>query len=202
MPSLAKVCYFVRSTAVSVLNPIDMRKLVYYVATSVDGYIAGPEDNVERFVAQGALVEQYLQDLQGYDTTIMGRRTYEFGYEYGLQPGQPAYPHMRHYIFSDSLKLENPHEQVKVVARDAAVVRQLKEEEGTDIYLCGGGIFAGWLLDLRLIDVLKIKLNPIILGGGVPLFGSSQTSLSLQTTDVQDFEGGFSLRTYQLQYDD
>ena len=177
-----------------------MRKLVYYVATSLDGYIAGPNESVELFSSEGPLVEKYQQDLQEFDTVIMGRKTYEFGYKFGLPPGQPAYPHMRHYIFSDSLTLDNPHELVNVVPRGLKLVEELKAEEGTDIYLCGGGIFAGWLLDHQLIDGLKIKLNPIILGGGTPLFGESQTALSLHRTDVEEFEGGVSLRTYGIQY--
>ena len=178
-----------------------MRKLVYYVATSLDGYISGPNDAVDKFVAEGPLVEQYLKDLQEFDTVIMGRKTYEFGYEYGMQPGQPAYPHMLHYIFSDSLVLNNPHSQVQVVGHDAALVKQLKAEEGTDIYLCGGGIFAGWLLDLGLIDVLKIKLNPIVLGAGTPLFGPSKTSPLLELMASQEFDGGVSLRTYGIRYE-
>lgn len=177
-----------------------MRKLVYYVATSLDGYIAGPDENVEMFAGESDLVKKYFQDLQELDTVIMGRKTYEFGYKFGLKPGQPAYPHMRHYIFSDSLVLDNVHEQVKIVKRDLSIVQQLKNEDGSDIYLCGGGVFAGWLLDNQLIDVLKIKLNPILLGGGTPLFGKYHTSLSLQQTDVQEFNGGLSLRTYQIQY--
>ena len=175
-----------------------MRKLVYYVASSLDGYIAAPQDAVDKFVGEGALVEHYQRDLQAFDTTIMGRRTYEFGWQYGLQPGQPAYPYMKHYIFSDSLILDDPHEQVQVIKRDAEVVKQLKAEEGSEIYLCGGGIFAGWLLDEGLIDILKIKLNPILLGEGVPLFGPSKTALSLKQTASQEFEGGVSLRTYEL----
>jgi dihydrofolate reductase len=177
-----------------------MRKVVYYVATSLDGYIAGPNEAIDKFIGEGPLVEKYVQDLQEFDTVIMGRKTYEFGYKFGLKPGQPAYPHMRHYIFSDSLVLDNPHEQVHVLKRDLKIVQQLKEQEGTDIYLCGGGMFAGWLLDNQLIDLLKIKLNPIILGGGTPLFGESKTALSLHQADSQEFDGGLSLRIYDIQY--
>jgi len=98
------------------------------------------------------------------------------------------------------LVFDNPHEQVNGVKQDLELVKQLKEEEGTDIYLCGGGVFAGWLLDNQLIDVLKIKLNPIILGGGTSLFGNSPSALKLNQNDEQAFEGGLSLRTYQIQY--
>ena len=65
---------------------------------------------------------------------------------------------MQHYIFSKSLKFKNPDNNVVVVDRDPKFLEDLKNKSGTDIYLCGGGAFAGWLLDLELIDILKIKL--------------------------------------------
>lgn len=75
----------------------------------------------------------------------------------------PAYPNMDHYIFSNFLTLDNPSEKVNVCKPDLEIIKNLKDQEGTDIYLCGGGEFAGWLLDNKMIDILKIKLNPLIL---------------------------------------
>ena len=59
-------------------------------------------------------IERYIQDLQNFDTVIMGRKTYEFGYKFGLKPGEPAYPHMNHYIFSKTLKFDTSHDRVKI----------------------------------------------------------------------------------------
>lgn len=74
----------------------------------------------------------------------MGKNTYEFGYKFGLTPGQRAYQHMRHYIFSKSLKFDNPDTNVHIRPLELEEFQQLKRETGTDIYLCGGGTFAGW----------------------------------------------------------
>lgn len=175
-----------------------MRKIVYYVATSIDGFIAGPNGDISGFAQQGAGVDQYLKDLQTFDTVIMGRNTYTFGYAYGLQPGQPAYPHMRHYIFSRSLQFENAAETVQVCEPDLATIRRLKAETGTAIYLCGGGEFAGWLLEHDLIDILKIKLNPLLLGSGIRLFGNSAKAYSLKCLETNDFEGGLQIITYAI----
>jgi dihydrofolate reductase len=177
-----------------------MRKIIYYVASSIDGYISGPEDDISGFVQQGSGVEQYLQDLQQFDTVIMGRNTYEFGYKWGIQPGQPAYPHMKHYIFSDTLTFEHPHEQVNVCKMDLNIIQELKAASGTDIYLAGGGMFAGWLLDHQLIDVLKIKLNPLVLGGGIRLFGSSNQSARWLMVESKKFEDGLHIITYLPKY--
>lgn len=177
-----------------------MRKIIYYVATSIDGFISGPKEDISGFAQGGNGVDQYLKDLQAFDTTIMGRKTYEFGYKYGLQAGEPAYPHTDHYIFSNSLKFENPHTKVKVCPLDLQIVKNLKNMKGGHIYLCGGGQFAGWLLENELIDVLKIKLNPLILGDGVRLFGDSQKQYKLKLTAKESYENGLQFLTYDVQY--
>ena len=143
---------------------------------------------------------QYLSDLKEFDTVIMGRKTYEFGYRFGIEPGQPAYPHMQHFIFSDSLSFDNPHENVTVCKPDLDFIKRLKKESGTDIYLCGGGKFAGWLLDNKLIDVLKIKLNPLVLGSGVRLFGESEKEYKLELLESKVFEEGLQIMEFGVGY--
>ena len=174
------------------------RKIIYYVASSLDGYIAGPNADISQFIQKGEGVTQYWQDLQAMDTVIMGRHTYEFGYQYGLQAGQPAYPHMKHYIFSSSLQFEQAHEQVKVCPLDIQLIHDLKQQEGADIYLCGGGTFAGWLLEEGLIDQVKLKLNPIVLGGGTRLFGPSTKTAVLDRQSSVSYEDGMQIITFNL----
>jgi len=175
-----------------------MQKIIYYVATSLDGFIAGTNDDVSKFVPEGKGVEKYLSDLQEFKTVIMGRRTYEFGYQFGLVPGQPAYPHMKHHIFSDTLKLDQLADNVKIEKLSIQRIKEIKEEATTDIYLCGGGEFAGWLLDNKLIDILKLKLNPILLGDGIPVFGNSKTSLVAHLLYKESFDDGLQILTYDL----
>lgn len=176
-----------------------MRNIVYYVAASLDGYISGPNDDVTGFVSNGNGVEKYLADLSEFDTVIMGRKTYEFGYAYGLKPGEPAYPNMKHYIFSDHLTFEHQSESVHVKPIDANEIKALKHQSGTDIYLCGGGVFAGWLLENGLIDILKIKVSPLILGQGVPLFGTSKAVRKLRLMDSTLYDHGLQIVTYHMQ---
>ncbi|MCB0835487.1 MAG: dihydrofolate reductase family protein [Bacteroidetes bacterium] len=176
------------------------RKIIYYVAASIDGFISGPGDDISGFVADGNGVEKYLADLQEFDTVIMGRKTYEFGYKYGLKPGQPAYPHMEHYIFSRTLKLENAHEKIHIHPPDLDLIQNLKSAEGTPVYLCGGGVLAGWLLENELIDILKIKLNPFIQGEGVRIFGDSKKTYQLQLLEKETFENGLQIISYKILY--
>ena len=173
-----------------------MPKIVYYVATSLDGFISGPNNDNSRFASGGDGVEKYLEDLKVFSTVIMGRKTYEYGYAFGLKPGQPAYPHMQHHIFSKGLKFDTQHEQVHTESPSIQRVKEIRDNSPTDVYLCGGGDFAGWLLDHDLIDVLKLKINPIVLGEGIRLFGNSTTQATFDLSNSQRFENGMHIITY------
>ncbi|SDK34554.1 Dihydrofolate reductase [Catalinimonas alkaloidigena] len=178
-----------------------MKKIIYYVASSIDGFISGPNDDVSKFIFQGKGVETYLEDLKSFQTVIMGRKTYEFGYKFGAVPGQPspAYPHMKHYIFSDSMKLEDKSDQVEIKSMNREEIVKIKNESPTDIYLCGGGQLAGWMLENGLIDQLKLKLNPITLGGGISLFGQTKVSANWKLIESEKFDSGLLLLTYELE---
>lgn len=173
-------------------------RIIYYVAVSLDGYIAGVNDDIAAFHGDAA-VQKYLSDLQDFKTVIMGRRTYEIAYRFGMTPGEPAYPHMDHYIFSNTLQFDKPSRQVQIVHRDIDQVHKIKEDAEGDIYLCGGGVFAGWLLQNHLIDVLKIKLNPIVLGSGIPIF-SNAPFVRWRLVDQCSYDDGIQIIEYQPEY--
>lgn len=175
-----------------------MSKIVYYVASSIDGYIAGENDDISMFSQSGDAVDKYLSDLEDFKTVIMGRRTYEFGYQFGLIPGQPAYKHMEHYIFSDTLNIENLAKTVHIEKKSINRVIEIKNSSKNDIYLCGGGEFAGWLLENGLIDQLKLKLNPIILNCGIHIFGKSKMKAKLELCKTDLYKDGLCMLTYNI----
>ncbi|MEM6929958.1 MAG: dihydrofolate reductase family protein [Myxococcota bacterium] len=163
-----------------------MRQLTYFVATSLDGFIAGPGGSIEAFPSQGdhldALLADYPETLPApfldamgvqplndhFDTVVMGWRTYDVGLSVGLAS---PYPHLRQFVCSR--RCERPHDDVIVTDEDPrALVRRLKAEPGGGIWLCGGGALAGVLHDA--IDRLFLKVNPVLLYDGVPLFGASR----------------------------
>lgn len=122
--------------------------------------------------------------LEGYDTVLMGRSTYEFGFRFGLHPGQRAYPHMRHLIFSRTLEL--PTNCDVEIVRDDWVnrVKALKSSAGGAIYLCGGGQFAGLLVSNGLVDRLHVKLAPVPLPGGVRLCEHLRRQVNLEPVSI------------------
>lgn len=119
-----------------------MNKIVYYIATSIDGYITDKNSDISQFLYQGKGVEKYLIDLKKFKTVIMGRNTYEMRYAFGLKSGQPAYDGMEHFIFSEKLILERPSPNVHVVSLSIEKLNEIREHSPSDIYMCGGGIFA------------------------------------------------------------
>lgn len=189
-----------------------MRKLVYYVATTLDGYIAGPDggdpSGADYFPLTPDLiqfiVERYPETLPGtarsamgiddpgqkFDTVLEGRASYEIGLAAGLTD---AYPHLRHLVFSTTLESQDP--AVEIV-RDNALerVRALKAEEGKDLWLVGGGKLAHFLLPE--IDRLVLKQNRSVIGSGIPLFDGPFQSHLFQPVEETLLDSGVRVLTY------
>ncbi|MFD6351807.1 dihydrofolate reductase family protein [Nocardia tengchongensis] len=162
-----------------------MRKLTYFVAATIDGFIATDDGSVDFFPVGGdhgpAIIAQYPETLptkvrqvlgvdkpcQNFDTVIMGRKTHDFGVRTGTSS---PYAHLRQFVVSTTLP-EQPDPDVELIAADPLTrVRELKREKGLGIWLCGGGELAQALLPE--IDQVFLKLYPIVLGQGRPLFGA------------------------------
>ena len=176
-----------------------MRRLIYDIAVSLDGFIAGPKDDTSAFLMQGDHVNDYFERLRGYTACVIGKGAYEVGYTWGIKPGVNPYPHLDVHVCSNTIVLP-PDSAVKTARGDAvSFVRNLKQQGEGDIYLCGGGAFAGSMLRAGLIDTLLLKLNPVVLGGGVPLFGSERfdPAQRFRLTGTQPYDSGVALLTYE-----
>ena len=180
-----------------------MRKLIYYVATTIDNYIAREDGSIEGFLPDGDHIPAFWESLNKYGGVLMGKNTYEFGYQYGLVKGEPAYadfPDLKNYIFSKTIDVESS-ERVEVVRKDGIdFIKGLKQESGKPLWLCGGGQLAGSILEEELIDELILKINPVVFGKGIPLFGESQKNISLDLYDTQIFNNGVVFLSYKINY--
>jgi dihydrofolate reductase len=184
-----------------------VRNLTYYVATTLDGFIAAADGSFDVFPVEGDHIEmifkEYPDTLPGvgrrmlgidppntnFDTVLMGRATYE------VPGGGPSpYPHLRQYVVSSTVRDTPP--DVEVIADDVlGKVRELKGEAGLGIWLCGGGKLAAALLPE--IDELVLKVNPIVLGRGIPLFDGEFPAARFTLEGTRVFESGVALMTYR-----
>lgn len=173
-----------------------MRDIIYDVAVSLDGFIAAKGGDASAFPHSGEHVTAYGERLQTYDTVIMGRKTYEYAYDFGLPPGARAYPHMKHYIFSKTLELPDKSDVEAVRDNWIDKIDTLKSSSGGPIYLCGGGIFAGYLMQHGRIDLLRLKIAPLILGNGIKLFSGLTEPAITRLKTSRAYENGVSYQEH------
>ena len=175
-----------------------MRRVTYHIATTLDGYIAHSDNTTKGFSFEGPHVTEYLQHLQGYDTVIMGRKTYEAGYQFGLKPGEAPYPWMRNYIFSKSIEFENVQKDKLFVIREnwQETIRELKSSEGSDIYLCGGGKLAASLFAAGLVDRLRLKIAPLLFGSGIKLVDALDINEKFKLDNITKYSSDTFLAEY------
>lgn len=193
-----------------------MRSLTYFVASTLDGFVAGP-DGADPTGPGGFwpipedylhhLVATYPETLPGparaalgitaegrhFDAVVEGRGSYQVGLDAGVTD---AFPHLQHVVFSTTLG-NSPDPAVEVVPTDpVARVRELKSVDGKGIWLIGGGTLAGSLY--AEIDRLVIKQAPITIGAGIPLFGAAATfePTAWQLTDRVNLDSGASFLTF------
>jgi dihydrofolate reductase len=173
-----------------------VRKLKYHVATTLDGFIAHGDRTISGFIAEGEHVTDYLESLKNdYDTVLMGRRTYEFGLQFGVTN---PYPWMKQYVFSRTME-RSPDAGVELISENLlAVVRELKKQSGKDIYLCGGAELAATLFAAGLVDEIIVKLNPVVFGSGIPMFAGAIQQSALELTDSKVYDNSVLLLHYRV----
>lgn len=158
-----------------------MRRVVYRVAASLDGYIAGPNGELDWIVQDPAFDFRSLYSR--FDTALLGRRTYELT----QQPGAPPWPaDWGIFVFSRTLNAA-AHPSVTIVSTDIrAAVAELRSRPGRDIWLFGGGSLFASLLSEGVVDEVEIAVIPVVLGKGIPFAGSEspRASLSLKSSDA------------------
>lgn len=143
-----------------------VRKIVYFVTSSLDGFIARPNGAIDWLIqAEGDEDFGFSRFLESIDTVIQGRHTYEHVLSFGPYP----YANQKNYVFSRKL-LQCQHAEI-VRQPVADFVRWLRIQPGKDIWLVGGGQLAAAFLEAGVIDELKVFIQPILLGEGIPLVG-------------------------------
>ena len=166
-----------------------MKRIVYSVAMSLDGYIAGPKGEADWIIMDPDI--DFGEIFGRFDTLLMGRRSFEPMADARNDEGVFSFANMKTFVFSRTLK-QGDHPGVNLVGENfAETLTSLKEAPGKDIWLFGGGQLFRSLADAGFVDAVEVAVIPVLLGEGIPLLPppAGQTKLKLTSHRVYDKTG-------------
>ncbi len=167
-----------------------MRKVVLFIATSLDGYIARTSGEVDWLFTDQDY--GYNDFFAGIDTVLMGRRTYEQVLSFGEYP----YKGTQGFVFSRTHKKEKDKNVTFVPNDPAEFVEGLKYCTGKTIWLVGGSEVIRSVMSRDLVDEFVISVHPIILGEGIPLFRAPLQMRKLSLNKCRSFDTGLVQLSY------
>ena len=181
-----------------------MRKIFWFEMASVDGYHETERFGLDWHNVDSEFHDFALEQLQETDTLLFGRRTYDMmaGF-WPTEAGERADPETAEAmnrllkVVVSRTRTATDWAPTTIISGDVeGQLAELKEKPGKSIALLGSSALAANLLDLGLIDELRIMINPVVLGRGNPLLaGASRTALALART--RQFRNGNVLLTYE-----
>ncbi|HCM88570.1 MULTISPECIES: dihydrofolate reductase family protein [Vagococcus] len=161
------------------------RKIILYIATSLDGFIADRNGNIDWLstnVDSSEIDTSYEDFYQQVDTVILGRTTYDQVTQV-LSPDNYPYSDSTSYVLTS-----RPGESAEsIIFTDQPVVEivnNLKQTNGGNVFIVGGASIIQPLVEANLIDEYQLATIPVILGEGIPLFKSIKEPVGLQIKNI------------------
>lgn len=167
-----------------------MRKVILFIAMSLDGYIAdqyGRVDWLEGQEQDGEMVDAYSEFIKSVDTVLMGWNTYH-QIVTELSPGEWVYKGMSSYVFTHR-DMEAKEEILFCRENPCDIVEKLKTEQGKNIWICGGAGVVKQLMEQNQIDEYYISVIPVLLGSGIRLFKDGFEKEELRLIGTQNYNG-------------
>jgi dihydrofolate reductase len=173
-----------------------MRKLIYSMGVSLDGFIAGPGGEIDWSAPDEELHRFHNQQAREVGVQLYGRRLYEtmiFWETAGENPSAPEHELEFARIWKDTPKVVFSRTLEKVegnarLARDGAAeeLARLKEQPGKDLAVGGAGL-ASTFIELDLVDEYRLFVSPVVLGGGTPYFPARDERIGLELIETRTF---------------
>lgn len=168
-----------------------MRKVILFIATSLDGFIARENGDVDWLFTEGEY--GYKEFYDSIDTVLMGGKTYRqvltFGEEF-------PYATKQAYVFTRDINYKS-NEEVTFIHHDMLdFVKDLKSRKGKDIWLIGGSEINTAFLAAGLIDEMWLFVHPVMLTRGIPIFYDTQVDHWFKLNNIEEFDTGMVKMVY------
>jgi len=182
-----------------------MRKLIFFMLTTLDGYYAGPNGEIDWHNVDDEFNEFAIDQLNSVDTLLFGRVTYEVMASYWPTPDAIANDpvvagkmnQLQKIVFSKTLDKVVWENTRLIKANAPEEIAKLKEQPGKDLIIFGSSDLAVTLIPYGSIDEYRIIVNPIVLGNGKPVFKGIKDKLKLRLIKTETFRSGNVLLFYQ-----
>jgi len=180
-----------------------MKKLIFQMSVSLDGYVEGPNHEIDWHLVDEEFNAYAVQMLTASDVLIMGRRTYELmaGYWPTATDNDPVVKEKMNstpkLVFSRTLRKVEWQNSRLTAGSIADEVARLKEVPGDGLLPVGGSELAASFLEQGLMDELRIILTPILLGGGKTMFDGIKRRYPLRLLSTKTFKSGSVIVTYE-----
>lgn len=167
-----------------------MKKISLFIAMSLDGYIADGKGGVDWLKGQGSdneNIDTYSEFVKNIDTILMGWNTYH-QIVTELSPNEWVYNDFTTYVITHNEHIST--DKIRFVnINPVSLVKTLKEENGKNIWICGGANLVQQLVNEDLIDCYHITVVPTLLGSGIRLFGNTRNEIKLRLLHTQSYNG-------------
>lgn len=177
-----------------------MRKVIFGGANSLDNFIARSDGAVDWLLWGEEAAELMKQYWANFDTIVMGRKTYDVAVEMTTKGAKTKNPYgdMKTYVFSRTLAAGEQNGVFVVNDDPSDFLRDLKQQDGKDICMMGGGELARGLFETGLIDEIGFNIHPVLLGQGVPLFHRMSRQIELELIECRPFKNGCVYVSYRV----
>jgi dihydrofolate reductase len=178
------------------------RKIVVYIATSADGYIARPDGDVEWLNRRPHTVDYGMGEFYStIDTILWGRKTYDWLLDYSSKTGKTTGlfdTKLANYVFS-----RKPPERavpgVEFVSEPVtAFAQRLRATSGKHVWMMGGGELIASFLDAGEIDEFDIHVMPVFIGEGIPLVAPRHRDVELRLRSSEQYPDGVVRLRYEV----
>lgn len=187
---------------------MSQRKLILAMQMTLDGYVEGPDGDLDWVRGDDETWNELFKDLESVDTHLLGRKMYP-GYagfwqsmlnDTSADPNLVKYAQLadktQHIVFTKG-DFKPDWKNTRVAHDLPGEVARLKKQDGKDIISWGGANFASSLVNLGLVDEYRITLNPMLLTGGKSMFNNLQKIHNLQLKDARPLQSGLVVLRYR-----